>query len=315
MHNEFELIDRVIEKYPYPITSKFSRLGTPECQKLGDRRMLSILGTAEAVSCFLCALILCLCRDKAENKGLASTAILSADSTLKLMRPSWGTWMQFSREGLSWLLSERDSDPLTSELAKFFLKHPPKNTPSEAADALKRLLETRNAIHHNKRPIHTDGQIEEVCEETYPDLIKIIESLNFLENYYLDFVSEIEVTKRRRQDPSFNHTFGRILGDRQELRWIYKNYPSTILENSAVIFRRSDDKSYLNLDPLLVREERAGSAPDLFFFNGMKDPSSIYYSACKQGGKFESNKSKRGKELAEEMANLLSLLVPMEGIP
>jgi hypothetical protein len=84
----------------------------------------------------------------------------------------------------------------------------------------------------------------------------------------------------------------------------------TAIESRAVIFRQGDTGPYLNLDPLLVYEHASGAAPDLFFYNGMANPTSLRYVACKHGGEFDSSRSARAEDLTEEMRNLLRVLAP-----
>lgn len=136
--------DEIIKTYPYPIASIFSRLGTVECLDPGDRRLNCILDTAEAVSRFLCALVLCLCRDQGEKHS--EPAPLNADFLQNFKRPSWGHWMEFSRDGLKWLAQRKAQDPLALQLAGFFFEPIPKESP--AIQALGRLLITEGVYRH-----------------------------------------------------------------------------------------------------------------------------------------------------------------------
>jgi len=297
--------DRVIDSYPYPIASIFSRLGTVECLDPGDRRLNCILDTAEAASRFLCALVLCLCRDQGETQSEA--APLSPDFQKNLQRPSWGHWVDFSRDGLKWLAQRATPNPLAGQLADFFFARIPKESP--AILALGRLLTARNDIAHKRTPAHYAPQLEALCHQTYADLETLIKALGFFADYNLTFVDQINVWKRRRHEPDFRHRLVRIRADRSDFRAAEKTYGEP-LETRTVIFRQGDTGPYLNLDPLLVYEHSSGDAPDLFFFNGMKNAQAIRYVACKRGGEFDSAKSARAADLAEEMQILLRVLSP-----
>lgn len=301
--DEFE---RVIDSYPYPIACIFSRLGTAECLDPDDRRLNCILDTAEAASRFLCALVLCLCRDQGESHGDA--APLSPDFHKNLKSPSWGHWMEFSRDGLKWLIKRDVPDPLALQLADFFFKRIP-DKESPAILALGRLLTARNDVAHKHKPAHYAPQLQALCQETYTDLETLIQALGFLADYNLSFVDQINVSKRRRHEPDFRHRLVRIRANRGDFRASDKIFGQP-LETRTVIFRQGDSGPYLNLDPLLVYEHSSGAAPDLFFFNGMRNPRAIRYVACKRGGEFDSADSDRAADLAEEMQILLRVLAP-----
>ncbi len=219
--------------------------------------------------------------------------------------------MQFAREGLGWLLETSvPPNELAGQLANFYFECPPETAHSESHEALDRLLKTRNAIQHKRRSLNSEAQIASACEETYADLVLVLRSLSFLENYNLDYVDSINVKKRRRQLPKFTHGLKRMRGDPGCFRGKDDSSINNILENRSVLFRHSRSGEYLNLDPLLVHEEKAGSAEDLFFFNGMNGSASIHYAACKQGGNFNSSTCVRRDELDEEMQILLNVLAP-----
>lgn len=90
-----------------------------------------------------------------------------------------------------------------------------------------------------------------------------------------------------------------FLGDRRRL--------GITLDSHAVILRHPDRDQYLDLDPLLVYEEAAGKAPDIFFYNGLKGETVVEYAACKQGGQFDSDRCEHAGEIAEEVQHLLQL--------
>jgi hypothetical protein len=300
--------DQIINSLPYPITCIFSRLGTVDCLKLDNRRLNYILDTAEAASRFLGVLVLCLCRDQGELSGDA--VHLNIDSLQKLKKPTWGYWIEFSREGLKWLAQQDTSNPLAGQLVNFFFKRIPKESP--AIQAMGRLLTIRNDIVHKNEPILYAPQLQDLCEKTYADLKILIKALGFLADYNLSCVDQINVWKRRHHEPDFSHSLVRISAGHCDFRAAEKSYKQP-LETRSVIFRQGDTGPYLNLDPLLIYDYKSGAAPDLFFFNGMKNPQAINYVACKQGIGFDSGNKTRAAELAEEMQNLMRVLAPDSG--
>lgn len=306
-----EEFDHIVENYPYPIACSFNRLGTVHCLEPGYNRLKHIDQTAAAITQFLGTLVLCCCRDHAENQSLKLSSTFSKKFCSQLGKPARGCWMQFAREGLGWLLTTSGPpNELADQLANFFFKRPPKTAHSEGHKALDRLINNRNQIEHGDKQTPDISQIAADCVETYSDLVLVLRSLSFLENYELDFVAKIEVNKRRKQPPQFIHTRQPRRGDQGGYR-CKKDLPSSIiLENRSVLFRNSRTGYYLNLDPLLVHEEKVGKAEDLFFFNGMESSASIRYVACKQGGGFNSSTCDRRDELDEEMRILLRVLAP-----
>ena len=95
------------------------------------------------------------------------------------------------------------------------------------------------------------------------------------------------------------HTLRHYSGDREKL--------ALFMDSKNVVFVNLENHRYLNLDPLLLYEEAAGKAPDIFFYNGMDNPGSADYSACKHGGTFNSSKSERAAEIAEELKGFINL--------
>lgn len=295
--------------FPYPIASAFRWLLAEEYSDPGSPRLDQILATAEAISRFLGMVVLCECRDYAEDRGGAPPLALSGDFERQFRRPSWGSWLYFAREGLKWLNKAGVPGLLVVKLVDFYFERLPKE--SKAAQALGELVTLRNGLEHGKIQLRYPHQFRKHCEEFYPRLEVVLEALAFLLDYELNFVSQIEVRKRRKKDPSYEHRFVKIRGADER----FGGGPcklSTALDSQTVILREPRSGHYLDLDPLLVREAEAAKAVDIFFYNGMKDHAVVEYAACKHGGAFESSHCERADEIAEEMQHLLHLLSPVE---
>jgi hypothetical protein len=298
----------IIAGFPYPIVAYFIKLGTVECLDPGPLRFQYILSTAEAISRFLGVVVLCECRELLEAGEAELPVALTADFSKRFTAPTWGNWIHFTMEGLKWLAAA-GADLTMPELVSFFFKKIPAK--SSAASAMDRLTTIRNGLSHHKISAMTAQEFTNLCEETYPLLEEILEGLDFLLDYTLAFISQIEVDHKRKNPPTFLHKLSKLIGDSIAFRGDRKEL-NVFMDSSAILLLNTENRRYLNLDPLLVREESAGKAPDIFFFNGMKKAGRCEYAACNQGGGFVSTDEKcaRGQELDREIQNVMRLFTP-----
>lgn len=304
-------VREIISGFPYPVVAYFIKLGTDECLDPGPLRLQYILATAEAISRFLGVVVLCECRELLEVQGLEPPPALSADFEKRFKAPSWGNWIHFTREGLKWLDSRR-VDLTMPDLVPFYFKKIPEE--SSAATALGRLLTFRNGLSHQKISAMHAQEFTHLCEETYPLLEEALEALSFLLDYELAFISQIEVHRKRKSAPMFLHRLSKLIGDSIAFRGDRKKLDA-YMDSGAVLLLNAGNRRYLNLDPLLVWEEAAGKAPDIFFFNGTKKAGVCNYAACNQGGGFVSSECQEGRweALAGEIRHLLSLFASKAG--
>ena len=198
---------------------------------------------------------------------------------------------------------------MAAKLADVYFDRLPKE--SLAAQSLGELLILRNSLNHDKIKAMYPSEFRALCEKAYSHLETVLEALELLLDYELTFVSQIEVLKRRKKDPNFWHRLKKIQGNSSDFPGDRRQLGIT-LDSRAVILRHPDYDHYLGLDPLLVYEDAAGKAPDIFFYNGMKSDAVVEYAACKHGGQFESDRCERAGEIAEEMQHLLQLFSPVE---
>ena len=294
--------------FPYPIVAYFIKLGTDEGLDPGPFRLQYILATAEAIARFLGMVVLCESRELLEESEAEPPKALTADFHKRFKAPTWGNWMHCTREGLKWL-DAAGADLAMPELIPFFFKKVP--TESSAANALNKLTTIRNKRLSHPVSAMPPAEVAGLCEETYPLLEEVLEALNFLLDYELAFISQIEVDHKRKNPPTFLHRSSKVMGgitpfmgDRKKL--------NAFMDSSAILLLNTENRRYLNLDPLLVKEESAGRAPDIFFFNGMNEAGKCQYVACNQGGEFLSTdeKCEKGQELAREIQNFVRLFTP-----
>ncbi|MFC1896616.1 hypothetical protein ACFL0Q_08185, partial [Thermodesulfobacteriota bacterium] len=290
-------VREIIAGFPYPIVAYFMKLGTDECLDPGWLRLKYILATAEAISRFLGIVVLCECRELQEKNSAEVPTSLVVDFEKKFKTPGWGNWTHFTREGLRWL-DAHQVEQTTPELVSFYFKRVPAE--SSAASALGKLLTIRNGLSHEKIKAMHASDFHSLCEETYPPLEEVLEALDFLLNYELAFVSQIEVNKRRKRAPSFLHRFSRLIGSSDAFPGARETLDS-FLDSSSILLIDTENRRHLNLDPLLIYEASAGKAPDIFFYNGLKKPGVAEYSGCHRGGNVVSTDSKRAEELGEEI--------------
>lgn len=296
----------IINKFPYPIASRFIRLRTRQCKKPGFPRLDRILNTAEIITRYLAIIVINECREQLETHSeLQGTLPKGYISPLK--RPSWGHWISFIREGLRWL------QPLGIELTMpeihdFWFNHKLKPTP--AAIALDSLVNMRNkSIGHNFQGLQED-EYDYLCTETWDKLTLVLESLDFLLGYKLRFIHRVEVTNIRRKDTVFIHEYSSAIGCMDDFE-ADDEHLSKLMETEATLLLNSNTRKYLNLEPLLVYENTAGSAPDIFFFCDMDSPQKAHYEACKHGGSFDLNKNeeKASKNSKERKARMVDELI------
>ncbi|HRF12006.1 MAG: hypothetical protein AW09_002670 [Candidatus Accumulibacter phosphatis] len=294
----------VINGFPYPVAAMFVRLRTDECLDPGPNRLRYLLSTGEAITRFLGVVNLCQARSFAESTGHVPPHALCADFRLRFERIAWGTWLHLARESLRWLLTEPQATVLIPEMGRFFFDPPPAD--SRAVKALGELLTLRNGLSHDKIKVMHAHEFQDLCGRAQEHLETVLEALEFLLDYELTFISEIDVEKRRRHEPVFRHRLMKLIGNSGDFEGD-RNKQTFPLDSHAVILSHRESGRHLNLDPLLVYEAKAGKAPDIFFYNGMRSPDQAEYAACKHGGNFRGGDSERAANLAEELSILLQM--------
>jgi hypothetical protein len=289
----------LITSFPYPIASAFVRLRTDECLDPGPLRLKHTLATGEAIARFLGIIVLCDVREQIEATGTLPQT-LAADFIPAFKRPSWGVWLRIVREGLQWL--DRSAGSISCrELLALMASEAQRTAP---AQALARLLAIRNDLTHERIKAMHLAEYRVLCDETYDALAQVLEALRFLLDYELSFVSQIEVCRRRHRQAQFVHRFKAIDGHSEDFAGQRATLAS-FMDSRAIIWRRRGEHAYLSLDPLLLYEEAAGKAPDIFYYESMRSPETATYVACRHGGSFNSADASRGLEIAEELAALL----------
>jgi len=296
-------IREILASFPYPIVAYFSKLRTDECFDPGPLRLKYILSTSETIARFLGTVTLCEAREYLEHHMEPPPSSLTVDFLFRFRRPAWGSWMHFSREGLRWLMNKNVQFTMP-QMTGFFFREDGGET--EAIHALGKLLSIRNGLNHEKIQAFRPADYRELCSETFSLLENVMEALEFLLDYELVFINQIEVNKRRKSPPHFLHRLSMLMGssdafpgERQQL--------DNFMDTRSIFLMNVEERRHLNLVPLLVYESAAGKAPDIFFFNGFEKPDSVEYSACNHGGSFISGDSEQAEEIHEEIVCILGL--------
>jgi hypothetical protein len=234
---------------------------------------------------------------------------MTADFTKNFERVTFGNWLRLARESLRWLKDEQ-AELFIPEIVGFFFDS--SSRAGNAMEALERLVTLRNDISHERSKAINANDYKPLCEKAQDNLDKVLEGMGFLLEYELSFISEIKVDKRRRHTPTYQHRFKKLIGNSDDFEGNKDDPRNVPLESQSVVLLNKATGNHLNLDPLLIYEEAAGKKPegkatDIFFYNGMKDPTKAEYQACKHGGRFLSCYSDRADCLEEELRELENL--------
>ena len=140
----------------------------------------------------------------------------------------------------------------------------------------------------------------------------ILEQLSFVTSYELLNVNQIEVIKKRNRTASFKHRFSRIIGVSENFRAKEDQFPR-FMDSHAIILKRKDSFEYLNLSPLVIySSEGEKQVPDIFLYLGKKGAGYIF-SACHNGGTFDSRNTTLQNELQEDLATIFETFNGKEG--
>lgn len=298
----------IIDNFPYPIAACFTRLRTRQCKQPSYERLNHIFITAERISRYLASIVISECRAHMEiHAELVGQCPLLFVEHIK--NPSWGNWVRFIREGLIWL-HQQQVDLIMPELHDFWFNAGLK--PTKAVHALDVLVNIRNDnTAHHLSGLH-DNEYPPLCEDTWEKLTIILEALAFLPHYELRFMHKIAVHNIRRRPLVYLHEYSSARGANDDFEADDES-KSNLLESEATFLVDPQTRRYLNLEPLMVYEEDAGIAADVFFYKKMSRPENARYAACKKGGKFSLKKknsrqnTQRREYMIEEWQHLLNL--------
>ncbi|HEX2062322.1 MAG TPA: hypothetical protein VHK90_16410, partial [Thermoanaerobaculia bacterium] len=294
----------VSERYPYPIARWVKLLSTPEYARPSRDRLDRTHDAAEGVARFLAAILIGECRTVLEQHASSSIPGPLKRVPAAMQSPTFGQWVSVARELAAWLHTT-GATPTISPLLGFFLLAGGRAAPGILA--LDRLKEGRNKLEHFKNVPETPDEIEAACDDAIRDLDEVLTELAWMERVSLMQMCEIRVQKRRRYPPRFEHLLSQLSGPVPDGEAATCDLPE-YRESEAVTVQFDGGDGYVNLEPLYVFEKNAGSAPDLFFLNGVSN-GALEYVGCKVGKKFLTSdvRCRRREELRDELQYLLLL--------
>lgn len=293
-----DLIETVKKYYPYPIVSSFRTILTSDDLKEKPRK---ILDCAESIARFLGFISIAEIRKNLEINNIqapSSLRFIESDANKKFSKPSFGTWVEFAREGFNWA-AKNNLDITISELKYFFKDEKGKET--ESKKSLDGLVTLRNGLNHGSISLESDSDYEDFIELSTEFLSDVISGLNFFEKVSFGYISIIEVEKKIREKAKFYYKGKNLKGENFDLPLSSELDYSDIKETKSVIMKLEDKDNYLNLYPLYVFEDKAGKTPDIFYYNGYSGNYKFDFSGCRLGGKFIiDNSIQEKKELSKE---------------
>jgi predicted MPP superfamily phosphohydrolase len=279
--------DIVINRFPYPIASLFRITTAIDESEEPEKKLDSILSTAESIARFL-GIIAILEIIRASEKGSSlPKGFLKNKFREVLKTPSFVTWVILSREGFDFL-EENNINTVIPGLNFFYFKD--RGKPTESKEVFDELVKMKEYLEKAKnRSRLTFQKYVQLSRIANKFLTTIIKNLADLANFSCGLIQTIELKKNKREAPVFFYK-GKNLGGKDFVKEAIKKLNEEpfrhFKETDAVILKFEDHENYLNFFPFYIYEEDVGDAPDIFYYNGIKGKR-ILYRGCDRGGTFE----------------------------
>ncbi len=297
-----KFIKTIRNEFPHPIAVAFSEFRRPQLREPSGERLDAIFKVGENISRFIGIVAFCECRALFERGDLQPTSGLTDATRGALTRPSWGCWHGLAREGLKCLKDVRKEMVAPELLGLLFEQIAPKPVASKTSDALDRLLTLRNDKSHNRVNLSNDVEVRSANEEATALLEGILEQLEFLTEYQLVVHNPITVTKPRRGEPRFFHTFIYVTGNSLSFDGEVEAMDG-LMDSHTIVLTDEQFEKQLSLDPFYLFDT-AGRAPDVYFFDGAKGKSRYRFIGFGPGGELASTDSLRADCIAEEIDSI-----------
>lgn len=294
--------DEIIRQYPYPIAILYRIAAGLNLKEDPDKKLEYILQTAESAARLVGIIALAELIVLKEKENIEIPNSIKSDFKKNIRRPGFGIWMNFAREGLSFL-QNIGAEIVIPELKDLFYEN---RKESEFKIALDKLIKLRNAIAHHKVVLDTKDKQESAALISLNYLHTALYRLEFLKQLSFGYIKSIEVNKKPRQDPEFLHKGKTLKGDSIGKGINLSSILHSFKETDAVIIRY-DAETYLNLYPFYIYDESSGDAADVFFYNGM-DRNRLEYIGIDPGGKFfvENGEQEESLDVDEEFDLLMA---------
>jgi hypothetical protein len=304
-----QIIRRIENDYPYPLALEFRRLNTKEYLLNDENRLRQILKIAET-TIHLIALISVV--DLLEN---CSKSLIKVPDAFKNEFPVWfsrtsfGKWISLTRESIK-LFNEQNIPMFIPQFHEFLIDR--RGIESNAMKAFNSMTTIRNSLAHPKFTL-TNKIIEDFCLECEKYLETILKGIDFITDYSILNVDQIQVRYRKWCDASFSHTFSEVTGNSSEFNAYNKILTDIVNTPAIIIVKNNEEKNYLNLDPLVIYSgEGENKIADIFMYIDWNKSKSAIYKPIWNGGTFCLSGTSIEMETTRSLLKFYEFLAPIE---
>jgi len=295
--------DMFIDDYPYPIAVTFNRIKSNNNPAV---KYKALFATTEAIARLIGSITLAEIRRQMESGTIKEVPIsIKNDFRRTFSSLSFGSWIQYAREGLK-LLKKEGCEIVIPDLLTLFYDE--KNKETDFKKDLDWFSQTRNVDSHSNLPDKSDSrplndyEFQNAFSQAAPILENIINCLYFLEQTSFGLIRSIDVKKSRTSNPQFIHRIGKLAGTNLNQEKTIEAVYADVRDSGSVIIRYDDNDNYMNLTPFYVFEEKDVKAPDIFYYSTFKNNNTLYFASCGQDGNnyFELKTGSDGKLSQQE---------------
>jgi hypothetical protein len=278
-----QLLRMIENDYPYPIALEFRRLNTKEYLAINESRLRQILKLSETTIHLIALISIVDLLENCTNPAIRITDDFKKQFPVLFTRTSFGKWIALTRECIN-LFNTSDKPMFIPEMCEFFIDE--NGGESSSLKAFNAITTIRNKLSHPEFSL-TNKIIEEFCVESEVNLMTILNGLEFLTKYSFLYVDHILVKYRKWNNPTFFHTFSEVTGNSSEFNAYNKILPEIVNTPALIIVKGSEEKNYLNLDPLLIySNEGENKIADIFMYIDWDKDKTVKYNPVWNGGQF-----------------------------
>ncbi len=300
------LVRTIENDYPYPIAAEFRILNTEEYLEPDPNRLKQLLRTVESTAHFFALISLVdLTENYLKNDNIEIPETFTKEFENRMTRTSFGKWIALTRETVK-IFKSNNIPMFIEEFADYFVKGTSSET--EVQKAFNNVSTVRNKLAHLES-VPSKKDIEDMCFDVEENLETILSQMDFIIDYPLLFVNNVNVHYLKWQSPKYIHAFSEIIGNTSKFR-AYKKKLKDLVNTPAVILTKETEDNYLNLEPLIIySDEGEKHIPDIFLYFDNDKRKGIKYKCVWVGGAYNltgtSFETER-KEAIEKIFNIFS---------
>jgi hypothetical protein len=280
-HVDRQLLRMIENEYPYPVALEFRRLNTKEYLALDEFRLRQILNLSETTIHLIALISIVDLLEKCTNSVIGVSDEFKNQFPVLFTNTSFGKWITLTTECAK-LFMERNIPMFIPEMGNYFIDI--NGFESTSLKAFNSITAIRNKLSHPQFTL-TNKIIEEFCVETEEHLMSILRGLEFLTRYSFLYVDHILVRYRKWNNPTFFHTFSEVTGNSSEFNAYNKILPEIVNTPALIIVKGSEEKNYLNLDPVLIySNEGENKIADIFMYMDWDNDKTVKYKPVWNGG-------------------------------